>query len=306
MKAAVLLNPGASRADRGRPVARRLAEALDAPYREAGVEAEDGRDISALARALVEEGAERLVVAGGDGTLNQAVNGLADRLERLELAVLPLGTGNDLARSLDVPLDLEEAATLAREGEARPMDVGRLTGREERYFLNAAVGGIGGAINRELSSERKRRWGGLAYRLQAVAELRRLREYRVRIEFPDGETQEEEAFCVLAANGRAAGGGIPVAPGALLDDGLLEVFVFRATGALSTGRMLLSALRGTHEEDPKVWFRQATAATVSATPAMWFDVDGELVGSEPLHFEVLPRALPAVAGPEAAFSEQDG
>ncbi len=302
MRGAVLLNPGASRADRGRPVARRLAADLDAPYVEANGEADAGGDIGGLARELADGGAERLVVAGGDGTLNRAVNGLMEVLDRVELAVLPLGTGNDLARSLDVPLDLEEAAALARDGTARPMDVGRLTGREERYFLNAAVGGIGGAINRELTPERKRRWGGLAYRIQAVAELRRLREYRVSVELADGETLEDEVYCVVAANGRRVGGGIPVAPGGTLDDGLLDLFAFTATGALATGRMLLAALRGNHEEDPDVWSRQAPAATVSATPAMWFDVDGELVGSEPVHFEVLPRALRVVAGPERAFS----
>lgn len=303
MRAAVLVNPGASRADRGRPVARRLAEALDAPYREAGEQADGGRDVGALARELVDEGARRLVVGGGDGTLNRAVNGVGEVLDRVELAVLPLGTGNDLARSLDVPLDLEAAAALARHGTARPMDLAWLTGREERYLLNAAVGGIGGAINRELTPERKRRWGGLAYRIQAVAQLRRLREYRVSLELADGETFEDEAYCVVAANGRRVGGGIPVAPRGMLDDGRLDLFVFPATGALATGRMLLSALRGNHGSDPDVWSRQAPAVSVSATPAMWFDVDGELVGSEPVHFEVLPRALRAVAGPEAAFSD---
>lgn len=297
LKAAILLNPTASRADGGREVARRLADRLGAPYLEAG----EPTDPRRLAREAVDLGIRRLVVAGGDGTLNLVVNGLGAAMDRVELAVLPLGTGNDLARSLDVPLDPERAARLAEEGRAVPMDVGRISGRVERYFLNAVVGGIGGIISRDLTTERKRRWGGLSYGIQALGELRRLRRYDVRVRLEGGEEREGDSYCVIGANGRRVGGGIPVAPGAWLDDGELDVLVFPASSALDTGRLLLAALRGTHQADPEVWSRRARAGSISSSPGMWFDVDGEVVGSDPLHFEVLPRALRVVAGSGAAL-----
>lgn len=298
MKAGVILNPAASRADRGREVARRLAERVGGPYREMD-EAADARRLTA---ELVGRGVDRLVVGGGDGTVNSVVNALGAEMQRVEVAVLPLGTGNDLARSLAVPPDPEDAALLAGRGEAASIDVGRITGREERYFVNAMVGGVGGTISRDLTPERKRRWGGLSYRIQALGELIRLQTYRVQVRLEGGDEREGDSYCVVVANGRKAGGGIPVAPGALLDDGELNVLVFPASTALATGRLLLAALRGTHEEDPGVWSRTARAGTINSSPAMWFDVDGELMGSEPLRFEVLPRSLRAVAGPGAALS----
>lgn len=300
MRAALLLNPGASRAGRGREVARGLAEEMDAPCFEVAGKAE----IRRLARRLAADGVGRLVVAGGDGTVHEALNGLEGAMDRVEIAVLPMGTGNDLARSLGVPMGLKEAATLAREGPVRAIDVVRLSAGEERYFVNAAVGGFGGIISRKLTPERKRRWGRYAYRIQAMWELPRLRRYQVEVRLDDGGAGEGDSYCVVLANGGTVGGGIPVAPEALLDDGEVDVFLFPTPGGLATGRLLLAVLQGTHGRDPDVWTRRARSGTISSTPAMRFDVDGELVGSEPVRFEVLPRAIRAVVGPGAALSQE--
>lgn len=273
---------------------------------EAGCEIRSARiaeQTAQLVRQTVEEGFDRLIVAGGDGTLSQVTNALAPDFAGAELAVLPLGTGNDLARALGIPLDdLESAGRIALGGRARPIDVVRVhaASNEATYFLNVASGGFGGKVASDIQPGDKNRWGPFAYWLTAATELAALETYRVRAEL-DEITLELDLYGLGIANGRYVGGGFPIAPLAILDDGLLDVTTIPA---IPTSELLLAGLNftlGGKLSDGLVGSYRTKILTVHATPQMPFSVDGEPLRAIHGRFEVVSRALMIVPGqrPEA-------
>ena len=249
-----------------------------------------------LARAAAEGGAERVVAAGGDGTLNEVLNGLGDHLGAVRLGILPIGTGNDFVRSIGVPEDWEGAIDLLARGHTHRIDVARVevAGRR-RLFLNMSAGGFSQEINEALDPELKRRWGALAYVRSAANALPELRAYRTTLEIDD-ETVEIDAYLIVVANARFVAAGIPAAPQARLDDGLLDVIVFPEMAAVELLIAVPRALLGLHLGGDGVLFRRARRLTVSASPPVAFNADGELLAAATTTFDVLPRALEVVVG----------
>lgn len=302
-----MLNPTARRVARHRDLLDEMAAERGTELRETG----GAGDASELARRAREEGVREIVSAGGDGTLNEVVNGLApfaagDGREehRPALGVLPLGTGNDAARSLGVPLDPERARTALEEGTVRTLDVGCVRGDRERYFVNSAIGGVGGLVERRLPERLKRWLGSYSYRVAAVSALRHVPRYRVTAEWEDGEegrgSLRAVAYSVIVANGRFAGGGIPVAPGARPDDGLLDLIVIECGPLRRIPGLVASVLRGRHLDREDVRRVRATSFDLRSAPPTWVSLDGEVFGDEALGTEVVPGALrvliPGAAG----------
>lgn len=270
------------------------------------VECEDPNATVAAAADAARAGHERVVAAGGDGTVHLVANGLMEGAASVEarpvLGILPLGTGNDLARTLGIPLGLPPVAAFefVRQAEARPLDLIRVThpGCEglTRYAANACAGGFSGAVDEVLTSEIKGRWGPLAYLVGAVKALPDLTDYRTEISWDDGPPERVDAFNVVVANGRTAGGGKPVAPRASPEDGLLDVVVIRAGSGLDVARLVARVMAGDYLDDDHVLFRRARRVEVRSTPGMWFNVDGELRTNDPVTFEAVPNALRAAVG----------
>lgn len=295
MKRLVILNPTARRTPRHRGLLEEMAA-------EPGTELRETRgpgDASGLARRAREEGVAEVVSAGGDGTLNEVVNGLAPSGDGSgseqtlpAVGLLPLGTGNDAARSLGVPLDPEEARTVVDSGRTRTVDVGRVRGGRERYFVNSAVGGVGGLVERRLPPALKRWLGGYSYRLAAVAALRHVPRYRVTAEWDDGrECVRSVVYSVIVANGSLAGGGVPVAPGAGVDDGVLDLVLIECGAAREMPGLVWSVLRGRHPERDDVRRVRVESVSLRARPPIWVSLDGEVFGDEALEAEVVPGAL---------------
>src|ERR687893_2373783 len=167
-----------------------------------------------------------LIVAGGDGTINDAVNGLgkAGFPEGVTLGILPAGTGNDLAATLCIPDDPDEAEDVIRQGRVRTLDVARVrsTGIGERFFINVATGGLGAEISDANDEEFKSRWGKLSY-LRASLEVAREFDVRETALHLDGEERRVRAVNIAIGNCRYAGGGWLAAPKANPEDGLLDV-----------------------------------------------------------------------------------
>jgi YegS/Rv2252/BmrU family lipid kinase len=259
----------------------------------------------ALQAALAEAVAarpERLLVGGGDGTLSAAANAVADR--EVVLGVLPLGTGNDFARSLRIPRELEAACAVAAAGAVRRVTAGLANGR---VFLNAVSIGVSTEVARRLSPELKRRTGPLAYPLAAGAAALACEPFRLRLE-ADGERREVDALQVVIGNGRYHGGGTLVAPGATLDDDRLDAWVMAAAapgeGAVEQARnaWLLARIglllrRGRHLEHPGVAHRRCREIAIEATPAQEVNADGELLGETPLRCRIAPGLLRVLAPP---------
>jgi diacylglycerol kinase (ATP) len=256
-------------------------------------------DAERLARQAVRNGASRVIAAGGDGTVNEVLNGLAEDFGRTELGLIPLGTGNDFARSIGVAHDLEDALRILREGHTRWIDVVRARLRtSSRWFLNMSAGGFSGEVS-EKASEAKGTWGPLAYLRGAVEALPELHGYHTVIRLPD-ERLELEVYNVVVCNGRYVASGIPVAPEARLDDGLLDVLIVPATTMPRIAALVPQVLLGLHMGSDLLLFRRTPWVEIESTPGMWFNLDGELQGDEPIRFEVLPRALKVVVGEAAA------
>jgi diacylglycerol kinase (ATP) len=225
-----------------------------------------------------------VVVAGGDGTMNRVVNALEARLSDLVLALVPMGTGNDLARTLGLPLDPIEAMAAIEGGGIHPIDYGRATGGAvRRLFVNACMGGFPVAVDEAIEPGTKRRLGPAAFWIGGARAALELERTRVRL---DGI---EVADCVAAGvgNGKTAGGGIEVWPGAAPDDGLLNGCALGAPNRAAAAVLAAKVRRGAHERLEGVATRVASRIEITSDPPIEMNVDGELVGLvTPATFEV--------------------
>jgi len=256
------------------------------------------------AREAAEEWTEGLlIVVGGDGTVNEVVNGLgkAGFPQAVTLAVLPMGTGNDLAATLAIPDQLEEAKEVVRENRVRTLDVARVSseGMGERFFINVATGGYGAETSGLADEEMKSRWGKLAY-LRASLETAQsfdVRDVRVTL---DGEERILRAVNVAVGNCRYAGGGWPAAPRANPEDGLLDFVAIEDIGLKEALALAPAALaKSDYLGNEGVFYARAKKIRVETEPGgLDFTVDGEVIGDEPVEFEVISHALNVVVGPE--------
>ena len=228
-----------------------------------------------------------IVVAGGDGTLNCTVNAISDRLDDVTLAVVPLGTGNDFARTLELPEDPLAAADAIADGVERQVDVCRAaTKRVQRLFLNACMGGFPVEVNRAIDEDVKRRLGPLAFWVGGAKAAARLPRFEVTI----GDERFDDVIAVGVGSGKTAGGGIPVFPSADPADGALECCVMHASTVLEAGRLAAKVRSGEHVDLDNVVTRSASSLEVAAEPELEFNVDGDLVGLvAPARFEVVDR-----------------
>lgn len=268
-------------------------------------------DATRLAREAAAANAGTLIVAGGDGTLHEVVDGLPPSgggASGPRLALVPLGTGNDLARALGIPLDPEAAMRLLEEGEPGPLDLVAVTGAARTRLANFAMGGFGGRIGERVTPRRRRVWGRHVYLRAAVDEIVSRRARRATVRVDGREFARGDVLAVLVANGPRFGGGIPMAPGARVDDGLLEVLVLGAVSLPVLLRVVGRALRGRHLEDPAVLRARARRVEVEAEPGMPWNGDGELIGAGSAAFEILPRAVQVqrAVGPGSVGSDTRG
>jgi diacylglycerol kinase (ATP) len=294
VKACAILNPEAGSAGQSG-----LFDELDALELDWWVTDEAG-DAKELATIAARDDYERVIVLGGDGTIHEVVNGLMTVDTPPTLAVVPVGTGNDLARTLALPDDPLEALALVPDGKARPLDLIHVRPDDEspRYAINAAAGGFSGQVDEQLSSDMKQAWGPLAFLLGAVNALPEMEDYVTRIAFEDQEAEVVEAFNVIVANGRMVGGGKLVAPVANPEDGLLDVVTVQAGSVLELSQVAAQLVTGNYLSHELVHHRQVASVRLAASPGMWFNVDGELLTKEPVTFEVVPQALRVLVGPE--------
>ena len=253
-----------------------------------------------IAAGAARDGCGTVVAVGGDGTVQEVVGGLvsADALDRVRLGLVPLGTGNDLARTLGVPDEPHEAAELLRAGPSRLMDLleARAEGRSVTA-VNFALGGLAGDIARHVTPERRRLWGGLVYLRGLAAGLSDLRIHRVRLTMDGDVLDPLRLLAVVVANGRDAGHAIPVAPRARVDDGLLDVVAVLADPPARIPLTVARVLSGRHLDAPGVLWRRAERVEVEAEPPMPFNADGQDLGTGPASLRVRPRALRVVAPP---------
>ena len=288
MSAVLIINPHAGSGDEAQEVIDRA--------RGEGVEVWQTRqegDVRTFTARAVRDGIGRVIVAGGDGSISEAVNGLMStgRARDVTLGVVPMGTANDFCRSVDLSCDPLEALEVAMAGSEHDFDVIHVHHPEGEYYLvNAATGGFSRVAAGKLNKDVKQLWGALAYLRAAVGTLAEVPEYEVEL-VVDGERIEASTPAVIIANGRYAGGGVELAPEAEPDDRLMDLVVAHAEGFLEWVKLGGAYLTGTHLHDANVIFRRARRVELRSTPMMEFSSDGEAVGQTPMTFEVVPRAV---------------
>ncbi len=244
-----------------------------------------------------------LIVAGGDGTINDVVNGLgrADFPEGVTLGILPAGTGNDLAATLCIPEDPGLAEDVIRQNRQRRLDVARVRseGIGERFFINVATGGLGAEISDANDEELKKRWGKLSY-LRASLEVARDFDVRDLTLYLDGEERRVKAVNIAVGNCRYTGGGWPATPKANPEDGLLDVVVIEALGVADLLKLAPAALSESDylDSDGVLFVRAKEIRVETQPPGLEFTADGEIIGNEPARFSILPQALNVLVGPE--------
>ena len=285
-KARVICNPASGGGDYDPDEIRAELEGLEVEWIET-----DGPDDAIKAAEEWQGGL--LIVAGGDGTINDVVNGLgrADFPEDVTLGILPAGTGNDLAATLCIPENPDLAEDVILQNRGRWLDVARVRseGIGERFFINVATGGLGAEISSVNDEELKKRWGKLSY-LRASLEVAKDFDVRELTLYLDGERREVEAVNVAVGNCRYTGGGWPATPKANPEDGLLDVVIIEKLGAGELLGLTPAALAEFDYLDKDgIFFARAKDVYIETQPGLEFTADGEVIGDEPAEFSVIPR-----------------
>ena len=254
--------------------------------------------IAKVAGRAAEMGAKRVVVVGGDGTVNEAANGLlaAGAGHEVELAVIPRGTGTDFVSTFGIPNKLDGAIAVARDGEIREIDAGRVSYRAwdgspgSAYFVNVASAGMSGAVAMRANSTSKALGGKASFLWATLAVFARWKNAQVSVDI-DGEHREGSMLDVIVANCEWLGGGMHMTPKAKPDDGVFDVLLIGDITKRDLVQTLPKIYRGTHLPHPKAEELRGREVRVEAPTPLPVELDGEQPGTTPATFEVVPGAL---------------
>jgi diacylglycerol kinase (ATP) len=300
-RARVVLNPSS-----GREQAPEQLELLNVRLRErydrveAVITTGDG-DAERAARVAVEDGCGTIVVAGGDGTLNEVLNGIAaeEAFEAVTLGLVPLGTGNDFAAALGIPTSPEEALDVLLRGHIVRVDVGEVNGR---VFVNTSGGGFIAEVSVAVTPQLKTIAGRLAYLVGGAQALFEFEPVRATIAFDaGGERLDLRLYAFAVCNSRLIGGGRLIAPEAVIDDGLLDVCLIEAMTALEFVALARKVADGDHIADPRVRYMKAAGLQIELDRQVHVNTDGEVLEASACHYQVRPRAARFLAG-DAPFA----
>ena len=301
--AAVVVNTASRRGALAYDEVLRRLEAAGVPI-VAAYRVESGAALAETLDRVVADPPDLLVVGGGDGSVGCAAARVAGT--GTALGVLPLGTANDFARTLGLPLDVPSACAALADGDVVDVDLGRLDGRA---FLNVASVGLSVAVAEALGPRMKRWLGPLAYPVATLRAYRRHRPFTARLEFPNGDHEPlelDDLLQVAVGNGRHYGGGLTVAPNASIDDHLLDVYAVeqgRLRDHVSVARLLRTGHLVEHDHVHHVTTRRLRLVTEEALPV---NLDGEIAATTTATFEVDRNALHVLVPATSRAARMDG
>jgi diacylglycerol kinase (ATP) len=307
MRTFVVINPAAGGGKSGHrwPGIRGLLEDAIGPFDHAMT---SGRgDATILARHAIAEGAGLVIAIGGDGTVNEIINGFAGRDGKISktcaLGIVPSGTGSDFMRGLGGMNNALSAIEKLRSRQERWLDVGRVEftdadgGSRSRLFLNAASFGFSGLVCHNMTRSRPRPYvpARVAYLGATFSALKSFRPVQIRID-ADGKIVEKEVMLAALANGRYFGAGMMIAPDANIQDGLLDVVVLKPMSKLQLVRKIAHVYRGTHLALPEIEYYRARRISAecpegAAAAPVHVEADGESAGRVSCRFSVERQAL---------------
>ena len=295
MKAQVVLNPYAGQRDRRHELKEAMAYLEDHGWQLTLRETRSPGEATTYARQAVAEGCSIVIAAGGDGTVSEVANGLAR--SEVALGMFPIGTTNVWALQMGIPPlwplrqhSLFEAAKVLAEGHIRRVDLGQIN---SRYFLLWAGIGLDAKITEEVEPEAKKRLGALAFVITSIMVAKEFAGTKVQVTI-DGCEVNRRAILIVASNAQRYAGIMRLATRARLDDGLLDVLIFKGHGFPATLRHLFSVLTSRHLRDPQIEYYQAQRVKISAAKPLSVHADDEPFTTTPVEISVVPRALRVV------------
>lgn len=294
-RARIIYNPTA-----GRETLRQKLVDIISVYEQAGYEtsifATTAEKNSALneAKRVSENGFELVVAAGGDGTINEIINGIAPLKNRPELAILPAGTTNDFARALKIPRDdLVEAAKVVLKNNVLKMDIGKTTNDNSvKYFMNIAAGGSMTKLTYDVPSDLKTIFGYLAYLVKGAELLPQLRPVEMNLKFDDGQYNGKASMFFVAMTNSIAGFE-QIVPDAELDDGKFTMIIVKTGNLVEILQLITKVLNGgRHVNDPRIIYKKTNTLEVSSEgKPLQINIDGEYGGDAPMTFVNLKQHL---------------
>jgi diacylglycerol kinase (ATP) len=258
-------------------------------------ESEDSTHINDLIRQNRDK-VDAVILAGGDGTMSSAAGSLSEC--GLALGILPMGTANDLARTLKIPESIESAAAIIAEGRLHTIDLGKVN---DHWFINAAHIGLGVKVNRNLTRDLKSRWGRFSYARSLIDAFDSMRPYRADI-VCDGEEFSVRSIHITVANGRFYGGGMALSKEASVDDHKLRIFSLEPQSFWSLLSHSVVILGGQLKGREGVWLRSGESLRIQTSRPMDIYADGEFISRTPAHFRLQTNSL-QVYVPDEYFTQ---
>lgn len=264
-----------------------IGRCQDAGYQAVPIRASKGKVIDKTFAEINQEEYSRIIVGGGDGTVNLCVNAMIKHDINLPLAILPSGTANDFAYYFGLPSDIKELMDIALGDVTSPADVGKVN---DKVFINVAAMGALVDVSQKTDPNLKNSLGIVAYYLTAMSELPQVRPLAVKLTTPD-EVYEEEIYFMVVMNGESAGGFRKLNPESSINDGKLDVIAFLKMPIVELAPLLIEVLRGRHPQNKHVLYFQTDELTMESDADIGTDIDGEHGEKLPLHFSVLHNRL---------------
>jgi YegS/Rv2252/BmrU family lipid kinase len=300
MKARVILNPAAGPRDFHRQVKKAIDYLGANGWEVKLVETKEKGDATHLARSAAEAGSDVAIAVGGDGTINEVVNGLAG--SETALGIIPAGTANVYAADVGIPIwsplrpnAVRLAAEIIHTGQRRKIDLGRVRlsdGRERNFFMWCGIG-LDAAISQEVNTEDTRRLGMAAWAMAGVMVALNFMGTRGNVVVDDQNGRKRVLWAVIS-NGQLYGRFWRIAPDAKMNDGILDLTVFEGYGVLSTVRHVAGLTLGQYARDPAVHFYRGSSISIETRKPLPVHVDAEPVGMTPVQVHVVPRQLTVV------------
>ncbi|WP_197439994.1 diacylglycerol/lipid kinase family protein [Calycomorphotria hydatis] len=283
----IILNPNAG------SMTEERRQLIEERFPDANIlESEEKGHTEHLAAEAVRDGAESIIVGGGDGTIGEGINGIAPNFEGITFGILPLGTGNDFARGLKIPLDLASAIDKIEAGNTIPIDLIQLQvdGAPKRYIPNISLGGFDEEATCKLAAHYKN-WGPLGYIAVVADGILSTTRYHVELVLPCDTVLSAEVSAIMIANAPYMSGGINIMPGANPADGQFDVILIKAVEATELAMLAPSVAAGTHYETEWVEHIKTTSLTLHSDPAMTFHADGHYQSNTEFSFQIEPSVL---------------
>ena len=255
-----------------------------------------------LTREGIQAGCNSIIAVGGDGTLNEVVNGFFQDNhlipEDVSLGMLEIGTGGDFIRNLNFPESIEDRIDHLSRADMTKIDVGvaefqSFNGEQiKRYFLNILDFGMGAAVVECVNRKSKRFGGKISFLSGILQTLFTYKNKEIRSKLDNGEWNTRILNNFIVANGKYFGGGLKVAPDAIIDDGIFEIVLLGDYGKMEAIFNLSKLRKGKHVTNPKVSIFRATTLEATANEPVFIDMDGEFVGKLPINVSILPGIFP--------------